>query len=109
MLENSISVDLSDAEAEKWFITNVHYNGQLFDGIDALMQATKQEGFEKVQLNLDGDWTMLEDFGPGERGREHPPPVMIQDTPSRYAIDRKQNFVSWSKYLDSIQVVADGT
>lgn len=55
-------------------------------------------GFQKSGLNLDGEWTVIEDFNKGQRGRESPPRVMIQPLTARYRLDRKEDFISWSKF-----------
>ena len=52
-------------------------------------------GFKKTGLNVDGDWTIIEDFSKGPAGRDLSPPAMVQPGGSRFRIDEKQKFVSW--------------
>lgn len=55
----------------------------------------KSPDFKKNNLNLDGNWTALEDFSEGLPDRKNPPPVTIHPSGARYKVDEKQKFVSW--------------
>ena len=78
-----------------------YYNGILYNSTEMFRTAWHSAEFEKVLPNIDGDWTDVEDYSEGTPGRERPPPVMIQPSGSRYNIDRKQRFVSWSMLSQS--------
>lgn len=73
------------------------YDGVIYNSTDNLRAAIQQPGFKRNPLNLDGDWTNMEDYSPGTAGREHPGPVMVLASPPRYGVDIRQKFVSWSK------------
>jgi primary-amine oxidase len=45
--------------------------------------------------NRDGNWTDTEDLAGGDPGRRLPPPVIVQPQGPRFAIGRKQKFISW--------------
>lgn len=89
--------DITGGDPSAWTITGWMYNGIVYGSTEEFRTSLADPEFERVPFNLDGPWTVLEDFGPGVNGRELPPPVMVQTTPPRYGIDRKQNYVSWSK------------
>ena len=72
-----------------------YYNNVLYESADHLRKAIKSPGFKKTHLNLDGNWTALEDFSEGLPDRKKPPPVMVHPTGARYKIDVKEKFVSW--------------
>jgi len=73
------------------------YNGVMYKSAEELRTAIHQPDFERTPLNLDGDWTNMEDYTPGTSGREHPGPVMVLASPPRYGVDMEQRFVSWSR------------
>lgn len=89
---------MSDADYSNWSIIKWMYNGIIYDSTEEFRKATKKFGFVKTPINIDGDWTMTEDFDSDVKERDIPPPIMIQSAP-RYGLDRKQKFVSWSKYF----------
>ena len=67
----------------------------MYESADDLRAAMKLPDFQRTALNLDGNWTALEDFSEGIRDRKDPPPVMVQPSGARFKIDKKQKFVSW--------------
>ena len=77
------------------------YNDVFYNSTEALRAAIKDPSFARSKPNLDGDWTDTEDYSKGTPERQMPPPVMIQPMGPRYHIDRKENYVSWSKSAPS--------
>lgn len=92
----SICTDAPTKDSHNWGIVQWLYNGILYNSTEMFRAAWKSPGFERVPPNLDGHWTDVEDYDHRPPGRDKPPPVMIQPSGSRYDIDRKQRFVSWS-------------
>jgi len=78
-----------------WFAVKWMYDGITYDSTDILRKAIKAGEVKKISLNLDGNWTLIEDFGRGTKGRELPAPAMVQATTKRYGLDPKERFVSW--------------
>ena len=91
-------LDTTTRDRANWKVLQWYYNGIFYDSIEDFRAAWKSTGFQKAAPNLDGDWTDLEDFGPGLPGRHKPPPLMIQPYGARYNIDEAQKFVSWSGF-----------
>lgn len=79
----------------------------MYDSISDLRQAMKSPGFEKTPPNLDGDWTITEDFGEGPPGRQEPAPVMVQPGGPRFRIDEKERFISWMGFEFFISTSSD--
>lgn len=92
--------DITSRDPENWSLHEWLYNGIMYKNVEELRAAMKEPGFERIPLNLDGDWTNLEDYSPGTIGREHPGPVMVLASPPRYGVDIQQKFVSWSRSRD---------
>lgn len=91
--------DLTSRDPDGWSFLRWMYNRVIYKSADELRLAMRDPGFEKLPLNADGQWTRIEDFSRGPPGRELPPPAMVQPSGSRYSLDRKANYVFWSKFV----------
>jgi primary-amine oxidase len=91
---------MTGRDTSKWSVLGWMYNSIFYESTKDLRAALQQPGFQRSPLNLDGDWTVIEDFGNEMRKRDLPAPAMVQPLQARYSLDRKENYVSWSKFLD---------
>jgi primary-amine oxidase len=90
-----------------WRVSQWYYNGILYTSTSMLRDAMDSPGFEICPHNRDGNWTDTEDLTDGDPGRRLPPPVMIQPQGPRFAIDKKQNFISWMGFEFFISTSSD--
>jgi primary-amine oxidase len=88
-------IDVSTRNVSNWKVLQLYYDNILYDSVSDLRQAMASPGFRKIGLNLDGDWTSIEDFTRGSSKRDLPPPAMVQSSSARFNIDRKERLVSW--------------
>ncbi|KAF2090225.1 amine oxidase catalytic domain-containing protein [Saccharata proteae CBS 121410] len=91
--------NITGRDSKNWQINEWFYNGIIYNSTESFISAVKSPGFQKVPLNIDGDWSAAEPTEKGLPGRdEEQPPVMIQPYGPRFKIDEKEKFVSWMGY-----------
>ena len=90
---------MKSGDSNDWQILDWFYNGILYNSTEALRAAIRNPDFARPKPNLDGDWTDTEDYRQGTPERQMPPPAMVQPLGPRYHIDRKENYISWSRSL----------
>ena len=88
-------LNISSSNPETWITTEWFYQGTLYPDLDAFRDAWRSSNFIKSSLNLNGDWTVTEDFTSEPAGRSQPPPLSIQPFGPRYELDKKNAYVSW--------------
>lgn len=87
--------DVTSEKTRDWSLLEWMYDGIIYNSTDHLREAVKHGEVKKIRLNLDGNWTTIEYFGRGTKGREIPAPVMVRASIPRYNLDPKERFVSW--------------
>jgi primary-amine oxidase len=100
-------LDATGRDPSNWKVLQWTYNDVFYESADQLRDAMKSPTFQKNTLNLEGNWTGLEDFSAGLRDRNNPPPVMIQHTGSRFKVNEKQKFVTWMGFQFFITTSSD--
>lgn len=94
-LQTDCVKDVSTRNTSNWKALQLYYDNVLYDSVSELRQAMASPDFRKIGLNLDGEWTTIEDFSKGPPERDLPPPTMVQPSHARFNIDQKERFVSW--------------
>ena len=93
----NITKDITDKNSDDWRVLEWMYNGELYKSTEEFRAEIKRPGFQKTGLNLDGEWTVIEDFSDVQHDRELPAPIMVRPSAARYRLDQKENFISWSR------------
>lgn len=94
-MELTSTSDVTGRDPSNWKVLQWYYNNVLYESANYLRGAMKSPHFRKNNLNLEGNWTALEDFRGGLPDRKDSPPVIVQPNGARFKIDEKQKFVSW--------------
>ena len=95
-------VNVTSRDPKEWSTSQWYYNGITYPSETAFRSAWEKDDFIKVERNVDGDWTAMEDYDSNPRGRDKPPPVNIQPYGPRYSLSKKDQYVEylgWSFYL----------
>ena len=88
-----MKIDTTTRHPKSWRVLKWFYNNRLYNSTEEFRNAWLSHDFEKVPPNLDGNWTIIEDFE-GINDREQPAPRTIQHNP-RYKLDREESHVTW--------------
>jgi len=89
--------DITGRDPSKWKVTGWVYNNEFYPTLDAFRKVIADPSFKMVGMNIDGDWAHSDRHGEDLPFDELPPPALVQQGQSRFAVDPTENYVTWSK------------
>lgn len=89
--------DITGRDPSKWKVTGWVYNNVFYATLDEFRQATKSPNFEILGGTADEQWTRTERQGDTLPLDEQPPPIPVQVSQPRFAVDETEDYVTWSE------------
>lgn len=87
--------DVTGRDPSKWRVEGWLYNGIFYTSTAAFRSAYWTPGFEKLGVNVEGDWARTDHQGPTMPLDDRRPPVLAAPSGSRFSLDAHERYVEW--------------
>ena len=91
--------DFTGRDPSKWADVGWQYNGIFYESEAALRTAINSTGFEKPGINADGGWACTDYNNDPFPHDDISPPLPVQPEGTRFALDDKERYIEWSKFI----------
>ncbi|KLU86645.1 hypothetical protein MAPG_05657 [Magnaporthiopsis poae ATCC 64411] len=87
--------DVTGRDPSRWRLEGWLYNGIFYNSTAAFRTAYWTPGFEKLGVNVEGDWARTDHQGPTMPLDNRRPPVLVAPSGSRFSLDPDERYVEW--------------
>ncbi|KAF7315690.1 Amine oxidase [Mycena indigotica] len=90
--------DITGRDSSKWKVLGWLYGGIFYETTAKFRKAWKSEGFVKYELNMPSAWIGTDRTGDALPADTLSPPVAVQPSGRRFAVDEAQKYVEWMDF-----------
>ncbi|KAJ7058557.1 copper amine oxidase [Mycena amicta] len=90
--------DITGRDSSKWKLLGWLYGGIFYETTAEFRKAWKSHGFVKYELNLPSEWIGTDRTGDAFPADNVAPPVAVQPSGQRFAVDEAQKYVEWMDF-----------